>query len=116
MVQWLGTTTFDVASLTHTGKGAVTMTATSTEVNSVTTGSGIDTLTFDGLADTLTVNSGGGNDSVVVTASTAATKNYTIDMGDGTTDTLTIGANTLDLNNGATFTLVNAERSPLPIM
>ena len=104
------THTLDVSEFISTGGGAVTMTATSTEVNKVTTSSGIDSLTFDGLTDTLTVDSGAGNDTVTLTASTAASKNYTIDMGDGTGDTLTVGADALDLNNGATFTLTNAEK------
>ena len=106
----LGTTTFDVASLSHTGSGAVSGTMNATEVNTVTTGSGIDSLTFDGLAVNLTVNTGGGNDTVTLTASTTAAKTTAIDLGDGTTDTLTIGANSLDLGNGTAFTLSNAEK------
>lgn len=105
----LGTTTFDVASLSHTGSGAVTGTMTATEVNSVTTGSGIDNLTFDGLGVNLTVNTGGGNDNVTIGANTTAAKTTTIDMGDGSTDTLTVDGNR-DLGNGTAFTLTNAER------
>ena len=105
----LGSTDITAGGFTAAGSGAVTATALdSGNVGTVTTGSGIDTLTFDTTDDSLTLTTNGGNDIITLSDNTVAAKSYVINAGDDT-DTLIIGADALDLNNGATFTVSGVE-------
>jgi hypothetical protein len=78
-------------SITTSGTGAVTWTAAdASKVASVTTDGGADAITVSGTNGNLTVSTGGGNDTVTVGANTTAAKSLTVNLGDGTGDTLKI--------------------------
>jgi len=105
-------TTFDASAVT----GIVTFTSIDgDEIANVKTGTAADVLTIDDEgAKSMVIESGAGNDSLTIDGAldwyTAAT-NFTIDMGEGTSDTLVLGTTAVNLRQatGKVVTISNVE-------
>ena len=95
--------------LVVTGSGDVWSNALRmSNVSNVTTGSGRDTLTFVDLDADASVKTNAGDDTIKLSGNTSLGMSVTINGGEGW-DTLSVGDNNLDLNNGRSFVLENIE-------
>ena len=102
----IGGTTITAALLDASAvTGKVTATDLTTDLSVIKTGSGNDSLEYDGgTAGSFTVESGAGNDTLIVDAADYSNKSVNINLGDGTADTLVI-QDTTSLTKGTTGSL-----------
>ena len=107
----IGDTTITAALLDASAvTGKVTATDLTTALSVIKTGSGSDSLEYDGgAAGSFTVESGAGNDTLIVDAANYSNTSVNINLGDGTADTLVIQDTTSLTKGTGSLTLSGVE-------